>query len=85
VYYQGVNQEEFQVTRLSMLANSTLIHIYLQKGKHIETILPRVARFCLIQLYQTGEYIPNDRKLNHHFPFQGPQKFTKIGIFGFKL
>jgi hypothetical protein len=28
--------------------------------------------------------IPNGHKIYQHFPFQGPPKFTQIGIFGFK-
>jgi hypothetical protein len=28
--------------------------------------------------------IPNDQKICQHFPFQGPQKYTQIGIFGLK-
>jgi hypothetical protein len=29
--------------------------------------------------------IPNDRKVYQHLPFQGPPKFTQIGIFGLKI
>jgi hypothetical protein len=29
--------------------------------------------------------IPNGHKIYQHFPFQGPSKFTQIGIFGLKL
>jgi hypothetical protein len=43
------------------------------------------------KLYQTAIHyakwpknIPNDHKISQHFPFQGPQKFTQIGIFGLK-
>jgi hypothetical protein len=30
-------------------------------------------------------YILNGHKIYQHFPFQGPPKFTKIGIFGLKI
>jgi hypothetical protein len=29
--------------------------------------------------------IPNGNKIYHPFPFQYPQKYTKIGIFGMKI
>jgi hypothetical protein len=29
--------------------------------------------------------IPNGRKINQHFPFNGPPKHTQIGIFGLKI
>jgi hypothetical protein len=28
--------------------------------------------------------MPNVHKTNQHFPIEGPQKFTQIGIFGLK-
>jgi hypothetical protein len=31
------------------------------------------------------QYIPKGHKLYQHFPFQGPQKFTQIWIFGRKI
>jgi hypothetical protein len=44
------------------------------------------------KLYQTALYytkwsqsIPNDHKNTKHFPFKGPPKYTKIGIFGLKI
>jgi hypothetical protein len=50
-------------------------------------------------MYQNGEkyqittklpngchaYILNGHEIYQHFPFQDPQKFTQIGIFGFKI
>jgi hypothetical protein len=30
------------------------------------------------------QFIPNGHKIYHHFPFQGPSKFTQTGIFGLK-
>jgi hypothetical protein len=35
--------------------------------------------------FQMVEYIPNDQRIYQPFPFQGPQKFTQIGIFGLKI
>jgi hypothetical protein len=29
-------------------------------------------------------HIPNGHKMYQHFPIEGPQKFTQIGIFGLK-
>jgi hypothetical protein len=34
--------------------------------------------------YNTAKW-PNGQKIYHHFPFQGPQKITQIGIFGLKI
>jgi hypothetical protein len=31
------------------------------------------------------KYVPNGHKIYLNFPFQGPPKFTKIGIFGMKI
>jgi hypothetical protein len=30
-------------------------------------------------------YITNGQRIHQPFPFQGPQKFTQIGIFGLKI
>jgi hypothetical protein len=57
-----------------------------------------VARFFLVQYTKAGKNIPNDhkmtkcheiypivpndRKVEQHFPFQGPLKYIRIGVFG---
>jgi hypothetical protein len=58
----------------------------------------RVARFFLAQYTKAGENIqnyqlpikytqwlhniPNEQNVKQHYPFQGPSKYTRIGIFG---
>jgi hypothetical protein len=39
----------------------------------------------LPQHYQMAIKISNDHKIYQHFPYQGPPKFTQIGIFGLKI
>jgi hypothetical protein len=36
------------------------------------------------KIYQMAENSPNSDKIYQHFPFQGPPKYTHIGIFGLK-
>jgi hypothetical protein len=31
------------------------------------------------------KYIPNGYIIHQHFPFQGPPKFTQVGILGLKI
>jgi hypothetical protein len=37
------------------------------------------------KIYEMTIKLPNGQKIYHHFPFQGPPKYTQIGILGIKM
>jgi hypothetical protein len=55
----------------------------------------RVARFLSVQTFQNGEictkssktkiHITSGHRKYQHFPYQGPPKYTQIGICGLKI
>jgi hypothetical protein len=47
------------------------------------TKLPNVHTYSVYTKWQVC--FPNFHKMYQHFPFQGPQKYTRIGISGTKI
>jgi hypothetical protein len=69
-------------TAVLIVARFVLVQTY-QNRKNI----PNDQRLYQLAINYTKwpQNIPNGHKIYEHFPFQGPPKFTQIGILGMKI